>query len=281
MSCVACGGGPDRVRHRVGPVTILGCSGCGLQHWEPPEGFDAADLYDATYFEAGGGHHGYDDYGALEASLRRTFARRFESLAPPCDGARLLDVGAAFGYAVDEAQKVGWRAFGIERAGAAAKQAAPEVGPRLVVGDALATPFPAASFEGITLWDVIEHLPDPSTALAECSRLLRPGGRLALTTGDVGSPFARLSGSRWHLYNLPEHLWFFTRESLRRLLARQGFRVAEIRAEAAWFTIDYLLERLRKSLLGRDREVPLHVPGGRACVRVNLFDIVTVHATRT
>jgi SAM-dependent methyltransferase len=268
-------------RVRKAGVDILFCADCGLGFWRPAAGFDPATVYGERYFAGRDLGPGYDDYGALEVALRHNFARRVRALGPPRSGARLLDLGPAFGYAVDEARRAGWWATGLEVSRAAATRAAVVAGAGgIAVGDAQRAPFAAASFDAITLWDVLEHLPDPHAAVAEVARLLRPGGRLALTTGDVGSLAARVTGARWHLYSIPEHLFFYSRESLRRLLAAHGLRVERMRAEAARYPLGYLLERLRKSLLGLGSRGPSRWPGVRLAVPVNLFDVVTVRAVR-
>lgn len=292
MSCTVCGG-PEREKLRIRGVAIRACGVCGLAWWSPPAGFAPEGVYDAAYFGdgagtasgdagGGGGAHGYDDYGALEAGLRRTFARRLETLRPPRAGARLLDVGAAFGFAVRAAGDAGWRAAGVELSHAAARRAQAAAPGRVARASALRTPFPDACFDAVTAWDVIEHLPDPHAAAAELARLLRPGGRLVLTTGDVESVAARVSGARWHLYTLPEHLFFFSRGSLERLLARHGLRVEGVRREGAHYTLGYLVERLRKTLLRRPGAParPPRWPGARLAVPLNLFDILTVRAVR-
>jgi SAM-dependent methyltransferase len=150
----------------------------------------------------------------------------------------------------------------------------------VVAANALRAPFASQRFDAVTLWDVLEHLPDPHAAVAEVARLLRPGGRLVLTTGDVGSLAARLSGSRWHLYTIPEHLFFFSRRSLRLLLAAHGLRVESERAESAVYTLGYLVERLRKTLLGRAARQRGAWPGAQLPIPLNLLDIVTVQAVR-
>jgi SAM-dependent methyltransferase len=280
VNCVVCGSGPARFKLRKGKVDILECPSCGLAFWVPPDGFRAEDVYDAAYFDGVDQSHGFSDYAGMEAAFRESFADRLARIGRPPAGGRLLDVGAAFGFAVSEAQKIGWKATGLEISTAAARQAADVTGGRVAVGNCLATPFASGSLDVVTMWDVLEHLTDPHQAIAEMSRLLRPGGQLVFTTTDVGSLVARLSGSRWHLYTLPEHLYFFTRRSLEILCEAHGFEVEKMSAESAYFCLGYLVERVRKTLLGHAGSDTSSWPGSKIRIPVNLFDIVTVRARR-
>jgi SAM-dependent methyltransferase len=280
VRCAVCGAESARRKHRKQGVEILVCRDCGLAFWVPPADFQPKDVYDSAYFAGGAAAHGYDDYADLESVLRLNFARRLARIPRPRPGARLLDVGAAFGFAVAEARAVGWEATGVEISTAAAVRAGHTAPGRAVVANALRMPFAASCFDAVTLWDVLEHLPDPHAAIAEVARVLRADGRLVLTTGDVGSLAARLSGRRWHLYTIPEHLFFYSRPSLRLLLAAHGFRVESERAESSLYTLGYLAERLRKTLLGRARGGYARWPGAGLRLPVNLFDIVTLQAVR-
>jgi len=280
LSCPVCGAGPcSRALWKDG-VEILACPDCGLRFWRPPPDFRPESVYDAAYFESREASRGYDDYAALEPALRRNFARRLARLGPPGRGARLLDVGAAHGFALAEAARAGFRAVGCEIARSAARRAGERAPGRICVANGLRLPFAAGSFQVVTLWDVLEHLADPHAALAEVARVLEPGGRLLLSTGDAGSLAARLSGARWHLYTLPEHLFFHTRESLRRLLEAHGLHVERLRAEAALYPLGYLVERLWKTLLRRPTGRALRFPGARLALPLNLYDVVTVEARR-
>ena len=80
----------------------------------------------------------------------------------------------------------------------------------------------------IVLFDVIEHLPDPRETLALCYRQLNPGGIIVITTGDFGSMAAKLAGVRWRLMTPPQHLWFFTQESMRRMSAGLGLSMEHV-----------------------------------------------------
>jgi len=278
VRCAICGGESPRTKHRNQGVAILECRSCGVAFWTPPEEFRAEAVYDGAYFGDATAEHGYDDYRSLEPVLRKNFARRIQRIPRPAAGARLLDIGAAYGFAVSEAQRLGWHASGIEVSSSAAAAAEESAPGSIVVANALCAPFASASFDAITLWDVIEHLAEPHAAVAEVARLLRPGGRLVLTTGDVGSAVARISGSRWHLYTIPEHLFFHTRRSLRVLLEAHGFRIVSQRAESSVYTVGYLVERLRKTVFGGKTRGPAAWAGAGVSVPVNLGDIVTVHA---
>ncbi len=281
LNCSVCGS--DRITDAliVDDTTILQCDRCGLRFWSPPEAHRAEDVYDAGYFDTTG-TAGYDDYASLEPTLRVNFARRIRALGAPPPGGRLLDVGAGLGFAVDEATRAGWRAHGVEITRDAARSAR-RGGQRgeFVVSSALALGFADERFAAVTLWDVLEHLPDPHRACAEAARVLMPGGILALTTGDVGSIVARLSRARWHLYTLPEHLYFFSRHSLRELLGAHGLHIERMSADGALYPVGYLLERLSKTLL-RSKSAPETRLAGlrRLQVPVNLFDIVTVTARK-
>ena len=89
---------------------------------------------------------------------------------------------------------------------------------------------------------------------------------------------ARISGKRWHLFNLPEHLFFFGRPSIGRALQRSGFTDLSFHYDGFHYSLDYLVERIAKSiglpLLNRlrfDLLAKINLP-------VNLFDIMTVVA---
>lgn len=257
---------------------VYRCRSCRLQFtagdWSTAE---ALDFYGAAYF-VGHGPTGYTDYPGLDAALRRTARRRLTDLP---SGSDLLDVGCASGAFLVEARER-YRAVGSDISVAACRLAAERRLP-VVVAEGSTLPFPAASFDVVTMWDTIEHLSHPRAALSEVARVLRPGGTFALTTGDVESWCRRLSGKRWHLYTLPEHRYFFSVATLERLLQEAGLAVSVCRRDGAWYPLAYLVERLAKTLSGSVRHVSSLLQSSHlrdTMIYINLFDIILMQATK-
>jgi SAM-dependent methyltransferase len=128
-------------------------------------------------------------------------------------------------------------------------------------------------FDAIVLFDVIEHLPKPRDTLALCARHLNPRGIIVITTGDFGSPLARIMGRHWRLMTPPQHLWFFTRESMRRLSAGLGLTIEYINKPWKFVPSSLVLFQAQRmmGLPGR----PL-AAGSRFGLPVNLFDTMRV-----
>lgn len=201
-------------------------------------------LYDDHYFHSPDATCGYADYAADRAPLREKAERLLPALERHGAVGRLLDVGCAFGYTLAVAQERGWSVTGVEPAPAVRERTARELGVR-VEPDLPAARFPDASFEAVTLWDVIEHLPDPRAALLEVARILAPGGLCSVVTPDGGSLAARLLGARWEeRQKMPEHIFFFDRPSLSTLLRSCGFEPLEWGTVGKRMSLDETLARL-------------------------------------
>lgn len=89
--------------------------------------------------------------------------------------------------------------------------------------------FPPASFDFVTAFDVLEHLPRIEEDLALLRTVLRPDGLLFATVPNVESALAKALGKRWSMFLL-EHLWYFSPKPLERLVARHGLEVVEFRS---------------------------------------------------
>jgi len=276
--CPACDGDVFRPLVVVRETPIRQCATCGLATWDW-EGFDAGAFYDASYWQSNAAEKGYADYHSLADAMQHTNFKRLKwlvrRLGDPGHTPRLLDVGCGPGYFVQAASDVDLEASGVEVSEYAVRFAREELGQDVRRGEARAADLGSGPYELVTMWDVIEHLPDPAGALRDVAAVTAPGGLVALSTGDVSSMVARVSGARWHLYTFPEHLWFFTPASLRRLMERAGLEVVETRYEVCWYPVSYLVERVG-AMFGRRCCGEWLGMVGRVPVPVSLFDIVTV-----
>ena len=161
----------------------------------------------------------------LTQAQQRRADRLVRSLPAARAGERLLDVGCGNGAWLASMRSGGWDLYGIEPDPASATHA---VSLGLSVAPDLRTaPFPDQYFDAITMNHVIEHMHDPGAALAHCLKLLKPGGRLWISTPNLDAWGRKCYGRAWYGLEPPRHLVLFTASGLRRLLAETGLVAIE------------------------------------------------------
>ena len=182
-------------------------------------------------------------YVSQMPSRVRTFARTLTHIdrLRPAKG-RLLDVGTAAGAFLKAASDDGWDAIGIEPNKWLAEWGRAEYGVTICVGSIDEVALTPASFDVVTLWDVIEHTPDPMHVLRRARQLLVPGGLLIVNYPDIGSWIARVMGRSWPFLS-SVHLYYFTRSTMRAALEGTGFDVIDVRPHLQRLTLGYVVER--------------------------------------
>lgn len=211
LACRACGSVRTEPYLRIRGFDLVRCTHCGSATTDAEmDPAQARAYYKAAYFRGGD----YEDYPRDEPVIKRNFERFARALAALGPHGRLLEVGCAYGYFLDVAQR-NWEVEGIDVSEAAINDARARHGPRVICGDLLSTPLELAGYDWVVAWDVIEHVDRPRDYLRRMGQLLRPGGHLAITTGDFGSLAAKVVGRRWRLLTPPSHLTYFTRAGMR------------------------------------------------------------------
>ena len=243
--CAGCGGEEGRRLAAVDPITgdafeIAVCSSCGRGRTLPaPE--DLGRYYPTGYYGSGGIRFN----PLVEAAIRRSRAARVRMVlrGHPEPGS-ILDVGCGRGLMLSELARRGWKAVGVEMSEAASRHAREVLGLDVRVGELVSLHLPAASFDVVSFFHVLEHLADPDAALAEARRLLRPDGRLLVEVPNFGSFQSRLAGGRGFHVDAPRHLFHFTREALRASLERAGFEPGRVRTHSFEFGYYGMLQSL-------------------------------------
>ena len=176
--------------------------------------------------------------------------------------------------------RAGFEVAGVEPSRWAAERAEARVRGPVHVGVVEDAPLPENAYDVVTMWDVIEHLPDPASTLRAVHSALRPGGVFAVTTMDVDALFPRVAGRRWPWY-MQMHLVYFSRRTLGEMLRRSGFEIVEVTRHTRIVRVSYAVSRLGTySRIAERVARALTRPVAERNVGVDLGDIVTVVARK-
>jgi SAM-dependent methyltransferase len=255
---------PDQIHYRM-----VRCSQCGLVRSDPVLGADAlAELYrDSTF-----------DYADELEGLRATYGAALDRAGALLSSrSGLLDVGCGSGFVLEVAVEHGWtEVHGVEPSRDAIAKAAPGIAP-LIVQDVMRQGlFDEGSLSLVTLFQVLDHMPDPIGLLRDCRGTLRPGGVIMAFNHNVAAWSARLLGERSPIVDV-EHTFLYSPETMRRLFSAAGFTVLSVNPVRNTYSLSYLthlvplpralkqplIPRLRASAIGRRQ---LTVPLGNLCL---------------
>lgn len=233
-TCLLCGADRPQPAYQVedwqyglgGPFHIVRCGECRLLYLNPrPDALELSHYYPTDYeaYQRGSVENGpwWRRWARLYGLDKRCRAvTRFVS------SGRLLDVGCATGDFLMRMRHHGpWELMGLEpdvQAGTLARQ---RYGLEIHTQHLDELNLTSGDLDVVTLWDVIEHLPQPRASLKRINEWLRLGGLLILRTPDASSPYARAAGRFWAGLDAPRHMAMFDRASLMRLLTESGFRI--------------------------------------------------------
>ena len=209
---------------------VVECAECGYRFVSPrPRQVEIAEVYSDPNF--------YESWLAHEVGRAKMWRKRLRRLPRLAPGSRVLDVGAGIGTFLALARdQAGWTVAGSEISRSAVQLAWERHRLELMVGQFEELPVPAETFDLITLWHVLEHVPSPSRLLEACHRALVPGGWLVLAVPNDSS-------ARWSMEQLKAllrrreparyqrlargseiHLSHFNQPILAQLLRQHGFR---------------------------------------------------------
>ena len=176
-------------------------------------------------------------------------------------GGRVLDIGCGSGQFLARLIRSGHEGHGTELNAESGRRAIGIPGLRLHVGELESDRFPPESFDLISIWHVLEHLPEPDRILGFCRLWLTREGALMIAVPNIDSWQAGLFGGSWFHLAPPRHLHHFGRRSLGHALRDAGFRVERMRT-LSWEQNVYGIAQSTLNALGFPRDEAYEVLKG-------------------
>lgn len=137
---------------------------------------------------------------------------------------RILDIGAGVGDFLSVAKNDGWETIGIEPSDKA-KTIARNKGVSFVEN---LSELESNSFDVITMWHVLEHVPDLENQIKELKRLIKPNGTVIIAVPNFKSFDAAYYGKYWAAYDVPIHLWHFSKTAIQKLFAKENLELVKV-----------------------------------------------------
>ncbi|MFH1479372.1 MAG: methyltransferase domain-containing protein, partial [Candidatus Omnitrophota bacterium] len=260
---------------KILPLRLVKCQKCSLIYASPKPPhkdivYGYTNMVDDAYLKEEKGHR-------LSArSILKTFERYRKR-------GRLLDIGCATGFLLDEARKKGWQVYGVELS----KWAVDFSRNHLGIGTILQCSFEDAGypdnfFDVIVMKDIIEHLEDPRKTLIGIRKKLKVNGILCVNTPNVDSLISKILKAKWWGIK-HSHLYYFTRNTLYKMLDKSGLIPLKSKSHVRIFTLDYLIsqsEGYSKTLCNLLKFLAKHKIIRSKLLRINLGDQIEVYAKK-
>ena len=233
FSCPAAGSSTEWL------LTVLQCKSCKLVFLSQTEELVSAQSYYEFWWEKMWGPVYREHNDAVQSTIVAQ-CKLIEHIMGKIG--RLLDLGCGDGTFLATAQSCGWDISGIEVTEAAAQRAREKVGKNHIFQTLEEVEFSNRTFDVITLWDVIEHVPDPVEILRRLGKILRTEGRVILLSPNADSLIHRAAHfiyqctlKSWifplRLIYVPGHLYYFTFTTIGKALACAGLSQVKLTKE--------------------------------------------------
>lgn len=257
-TCPLCGPeAQQEKRYEFPPFGVVRCKECGLDFLSPRlQEKDTFEFYKGLeYYAPSHARQGYDDYLDLRDAWVKTFRRRLKHISAYKKSGRILDIGCGPGFFLEAAEQVGYDdVWGIDPSDYIVGVAQEKFGEKIIHGTVENKELEEASFDILTAFDVFEHIYRPVEFVDRVHTLLREDGIFAFTTPDPRSLLATLFGKEWVSFKMPEHVFYWSPKTTRKILGDK-FEILEIRRAGQYATASFLFRRLFQ--INTDTQGPL------------------------
>lgn len=203
------------------------CDACKVIFtWPQPAPAEIAKYYQSEEYIS----HSTQSNGIMDRVYRIvrrfTLAAKYRHIQTRKAKGTLLDIGCGTGHFLHFMHQKGWKVQGIEPGDQARQAAVDQFG--LEVGqEAALEQLPDHLFDVITMWHVLEHVHDPTARMRQVHRLLKEDGLAIIALPNPGADDALRYGSHWAAWDVPRHLFHFTRTAFGNLASQTGFRLIQ------------------------------------------------------
>lgn len=190
---------------------------------------------------------GYRSYEKDRAHHKYYFGKKLDLIQkylPASWRGKILDVGCALGFFMERALEFGYDPYGIDVSNYAVSYASKKFPKKVFCGDLKKAEFKSNFFDGVTLFQTIEHLDNPLETIKEAVRILKRRGYLVIATPNHNCIVRKVLGKHWFEYKPAEHLGIFNDKTLKYLLNKCGFGSIDIYDDKFYYPAGYILERI-------------------------------------
>jgi len=261
--------------------SLYECPSCGYQSFFPRPKSTTQFYQQSSYF-----HDGQKFLQERNKKIDITLLPQYQTFVKRLDqiirsknfkkGARLLDVGCGSGLFVYLCRKSQIEARGIDISKPGIELSR-SVGGNCYLGDFIRE-HRSTKVDYITMFDVIEHVPNPREFFLKVNTSLKKGGYFIFTTPCADSFARRIFGKYWHLYTPPRHLQIFTTKSIRLLLKEFRLEVISQEKEGQYTNLGYIIAKLLKLYNINNKVLNIVLKSKlfqNINIYLNLFDVVT------
>lgn len=246
-TCICCG---SKKLHSYSKG-LSQCSNCLLvAASEIPTFAEVENLYQENYFFG----MEYFDYKADRPALEHNFKKRINRLGFMIQpNFSIVEIGCAYGYFLALVKKSVKHHIGFDVSQAGITYAKKELGVQVTTNNFLTHKIKPSSIDSLFMWDLIEHLSFPDTYIKRVSEVLKTGGHIAITTGNIDSWLARKRRGAWRMIHPPTHVYYFSPHTLGLLLNKHGLKIISIKHKAVSRNVGSIINQIlaRRKALGR------------------------------